>query len=168
MSWTKRITITKGTQEWKKVYQTALKGLVSLVRFHQPALGTPAPGADWCLAFPKLPARPVPLPFFHLSPSVPSSGIAGPSANKIWLVIFIVRIERWDNRFSRYRGDFWSFFEISSLFLMSLGEPDLIGFFTSSVSKPTVQFRVLYFTDLLFHLFKENNLFSTMDRCLTY
>lgn len=132
MSWTKRITITKGTQEWKKVYQTALKGLVSLVRFHQPALGTPAPGADWCLAFPKLPARPVPLPFFHLSPSVPSSGIAGPSANKIWLVIFIVRIERWDNSFSRYRGDFWSFFEISSLFLMSLGEPDLIGFFTSS------------------------------------
>ena len=48
------------------------------------------------------------------------------------LVIFIVRIERWDNSFSRYRGDFWSFFEISSLFLMSLGDPDLIGFFTSS------------------------------------
>ena len=39
---------------------------------------------------------------------------------------------RWDNSFSRYRGDFWSFFEISSLFLMSLGEPDLIGFYTSS------------------------------------
>ena len=44
---------------------------------------------------------------------------------------------------------------------------DLVHLYPS-VSKPTVQFCVLYFTDLLFHLFKENNLFSSMERCLTY
>ena len=38
----------------------------------------------------------------------------------------------------------------------------------SNVLKSTVQFCVLYFTDLLFHLFKKNNLFNAMEGCLTY